>query len=153
MIQNTKYNRVVLVHDYLNEAGGAERVLRVLAEMYPNAPIYVAFAKNGTAKKMFEDRRIIESPWGWLLKWGRLYSYLRFLLPFVWKSVDLSEYDVVITSCSGYIARGFGVRQNTKVIAYCHTPPKWLYGYETPTGGRKKWWGSLYLHGTVPGWT
>jgi glycosyltransferase involved in cell wall biosynthesis len=59
--------------------------------------------------------------------------------------VDLSKYDLVITSCSGYIARGFKVRKETKVVAYCHTPPRWLYGYDTPTGARLKWWGQAFM--------
>lgn len=137
--------KIALVHDYLNEAGGAERVLRVLADMYPTAPIYTAFAKRGSARAMLADRVIHESGWGWLLKIGRIYSYGRFLLPWIWKSIDLREYDLVITSCSGYIARGFKVSKATKVIAYCHTPPRWLYGYDTPTGGNKKWWGQVFM--------
>lgn len=138
--------RIALVHDYLNEAGGAERVLRVLSEMYPEAPIYTAFIKNGTAKQMFGDRLVRESGWGWLLKIGRLYSYLRFLLPLIWRSIDLRDYDLVITSTSGgYIARGFRVGKKTRVVAYCHTPPKWLYGYETPTGAGRRWWGKLFM--------
>ena len=138
--------KIALVHDYLIEAGGAERVLRVLSEMYPEAPIYTAFVRRESrAGKMFSDRRVIESRWGKLLKIGKMYSYLRFLQPMVWKSLDLSEYDLVITSCSGYIARGFWVGKKTRVVAYCHTPPKWLYGYETPTRARGKWWGKIYL--------
>ena len=137
--------KIAIVHDYLNEAGGAERVLRVLADMYPTAPIYTAFIKNGTARAMFTDRELHESSWGWILKRGRLYSYLRFLLPWIWGSIDLSPYDLVITSTSGgYIARGFKVGEKTRVVAYCHTPPKWLYGYETPTGAANKWWGRLF---------
>jgi hypothetical protein len=89
--------KIALVHDYLLEAGGAERVLRVLSDMYPEAPIYTALTKNGSAKKLFSDRVINESPWAWLLKLGRFYSYGRFLLPWIWKSVDLSEYDLIIT--------------------------------------------------------
>ncbi|MEN9566476.1 MAG: hypothetical protein RLZZ69_1672 [Cyanobacteriota bacterium] len=50
--------KIALVHDYLIEAGGAERVLKVLSEMYPQAPIYTALSKNGTAKAMFRDRKI-----------------------------------------------------------------------------------------------
>lgn len=147
----TKWNfssmKIALVHDYLSEAGGAERVLAVLSEMYPEAPIYTAFAKRGTAVKILENskKRIVESKWAWLLKQGRLYSTLRFLLPLVWRSVDLTGYDVVITSCSGYIARGFRTRRDARVIAYCHTPPRWLYGYETPTAAQRTWWGKLYL--------
>ena len=143
----TMIKKIALVHDYLNEAGGAERVLRVLSEMYPEAPIYTAFVKNGTAKAMFSDREIHESAYGWLLKIGRLFSYLRFLLPWIWRSIDLTEYDLVITSTSGgYIARGFRVGDKTRVVAYCHTPPKWLYGYDTPTGALSKWWGRLFIY-------
>lgn len=137
--------KIALVHDYLSEAGGAERVLRVLADMYPKAPIYTALAKNGTAKALFRDRKIVESKWAWVLKIGRMYSYLRFLLPLIWSSVDLTDYDLVITSCSGYIARGFKVRQGAKVVAYCHTPPRWLYGYDTPTGAQNRWWGRVFM--------
>lgn len=137
--------KIAIVHDYLNEAGGAERVLRVLSEMYPEAPIYTAFVKNGSAIKHFTDREIIESKWGWFLKIGRFYSYFRFLLPWIWKGIDLSAYNLVITSCSGYIARGFRVSEKTRVVAYCHTPPKWLYGYETPTQGKNHWWGKAYM--------
>lgn len=138
--------KIALVHDYLSEAGGAERVLKVLSEMYPQAPIYTAFVKNGSAKMMLSGKKIIESKWGGILKIGRLYSYLRFMLPWVWRSIDLSEYDLVITSCSGYIARGFRVSKKTKVVAYCHTPPRWLYGYETPTGASAKWWGRAFMY-------
>lgn len=137
--------RIALVHDYLNEAGGAERVLKVLAEMYPQAPIYTALAKNGTAKAMLGGHKIVESNWAPFLKIGRFYSYFRFLLPWIWRSVDLREYDLVISSCSGYIARGFLVRPDTKVVAYCHTPPRWLYGYDTPTGAQGKWWGKAFM--------
>lgn len=141
----TFYMNIALVHDYLLEAGGAERVLRVLSEMYPAATIYTAVTKGGTARAMFSDRKIVESKWAGVLKIGRLYSYLRFLLPWIWQSIDLTEYDLVITSCSGYIARGFRVRKGAKVVAYCHTPPRWLYGYDTPTGAATVWWGQLFM--------
>ena len=137
--------KIALVHDYLLEAGGAERGLRVLCDMYPKAPIYTALAKNGTAKAMFEKQTIIESKWSAFLKIGRLYSYFRFLLPWIWGSIDLTDYDLVITSSSGYIARGFRVRSEARVICYCHTPPRWLYGYDTPTGASAKWWGKAFM--------
>jgi len=123
---------MALVHDYIKEFGGAERVLRVLADMYPKAPIYTAFRVRGSScDKAFSDKKIVESKWAFLIKHGNLHSPLRFLLPLVWGSIDLREYDLVITSCSSYIARGFRVSDKTKVIAYCHTPPRFLYGYET----------------------
>jgi len=124
--------KIALVHDYLKELGGAERVLRTLSDMYPEAPIYTAFQiKGSVAVKEFGDRKVRQSFLAPVLKIWRLHSPLRFLAPFIWRSMDLSKYDVVITSASWYISRGFRVGKNTKVICYCHTPPRYLYGYET----------------------
>lgn len=132
--------KIALVHDYLKEFGGAERVLRTLSDMYPEAPIYTAFQIPGSScAKEFSDRKIIESPWSFLIKWGNLYSPLRFLIPFIWGSMDLTSYDLVITSCSSYFARGFKVGKNTTVVAYCHTPPRFLYGYETSINLQRFW--------------
>ncbi len=137
--------KIALVHDYIKEFGGAERVLRVLADMFPEAPIYTAFVTPGsTAALAFADRKLIESQFGPLLRYGNLHSPLRFLLPWIWKSIDLSAYDLVITSCSGYIARGFKVSEKTKLIAYCHTPPRFLYGYETSINLQKYWIVRIY---------
>lgn len=131
---------IALVHDYIKEFGGAERVLKVLSEMYPDAPIYTAFCvKGSTADKEFKGKKIIESKFAPLLKIWKLYSPLRFLIPAIWRSFDLSKYDLVITSSSWYVTRGFKVGKNTKVIDYCHTPPRWLYGYETSVGFTRYW--------------
>jgi len=138
--------KIALVHDYLNEFGGAEKVLRVLSEMYPKAPIYTAFCKrNSIAGKAFADREVRESFLAPILKIWRLYSPLRFLIPVIWRAMDLSEFDVVITSSSAYIARGFRVTKETRVICYCHTPPRYLYGYETSVNWKKRWWMRLYM--------
>jgi glycosyltransferase involved in cell wall biosynthesis len=132
--------KVALVHDYIKEYGGAERVLRTLADMYPKAPIFTAFRiKGSTCDKEFAGREIVESWLAPLLKVWLLYSPLRFLTPLIWRSFDFSDYDLVITSCSWYLTRGFKVGPKTKVVAYCHTPPRWLYGYETSVGFTKYW--------------
>ena len=132
--------KVALVHDYIKEFGGAERVLKTLTEIYPEASIYTAFSVKGSAaEKEFRSKEIIESWLAPLLKIGKLYSPLRFLAPLIWGTMDLSKYDLVITSCSWYITRGFKVGPKTKVIAYCHTPPRWLYGYETSVGFTRYW--------------
>ena len=137
--------RIALVHDFLKEYGGAERVLRALSDIYPQAPIYTAFkVDNSVAAKEFSDRKVLESKWAWLIKRGHLYSPLRFLLPLIWGSIDLSMFDLVITSCSSYIARGFKVGSKTKIVAYCHTPPRFLYGYRTSVDWQKYWPVKLY---------
>ncbi len=135
-----KHMKIALVHDYIKEYGGAERVLRTLTEIYPKAPIYTAFrVKDSTADKEFKGKEIKESFLSPLLKIDNFYSPLRFLTPLIWKSMNLSQYDVVIASSGWYITRGFRVGPKTKVICYCHTPPRWLYGYETSVGFTKYW--------------
>ncbi len=154
--------KVALVHDYLKEYGGAERVLWALHEIWPEAPIYTAFChKNSAAGRAFTDVRIIESWLAPLIKFKNLYSPLRFLTPLIWKSFDLSAYDLVISSASWYITRGFRVDppiglsadkageagRKTKVICYCHTPPRYLYGYPTSIEWRRYW--PLRVYGLI----
>jgi glycosyltransferase involved in cell wall biosynthesis len=132
--------KVALVHDYLKEYGGAERVLQALHEIWPEAPIYTAFClKNSAAGKEFSDAKIVESWLAPLIKHKNLYSPLRFLAPSVWKSFNFKNYDLVITSASWYITRGFRVGPKTKVICYCHTPPRYLYGYPTSIEWQRYW--------------
>ena len=54
--------KVALVHDYLNEFGGAERVLLALSEIYPDAPIYTIFQKDSSeSARRFRGKKIIQS--------------------------------------------------------------------------------------------
>jgi len=143
MIHNSL--KVALVHDYIREYGGAERVLKTLTELFPSAPIFTAFrVKGSTADKEFKDKKIIQSFLAPILKIDNLYSPLRFLIPIIWRSFDLSDYDLVITSASWYVTRGFKVGPKTLVVCYCHTPPRWLYGYETSVKFTKYWPVKIY---------
>ena len=84
--------KIAIVHDYIKEYGGAERVLKTLSDMYLEAPIYTAFrVKDSTADKEFEGRKIIESSLSPILKIRKLYSPLRFLIPIIWGRFDLSK--------------------------------------------------------------
>jgi glycosyltransferase involved in cell wall biosynthesis len=60
-----------------------------------------------------------------------LASPLRFLAPAIWNSFDFSGYDVVLGSSSWYVTKGFARIGKAIEICYCHTPPRWLYGYTT----------------------
>jgi glycosyltransferase involved in cell wall biosynthesis len=147
--------KVALVHDYIKEYGGAERVLEALCELYPDAPIYTAFYnKNSHAYERFKGKKIIAS-WAQHVPFfaTKLHSPLRFLAPLIWGSFNFSTYDVVISSASWYVTKGFGRRHSGErsdsrikngswtsqddkdkrpiEICYCHTPPRWLYGYKT----------------------
>lgn len=138
--------RIALVHDYLNEFGGAERVLWVLHEMFPEAPIYTAFKVRGSAaERKFRGVKVVTS---WAQKmpfFSKLYSPLRFLAPWIWGSVakKLKQYDLVITSASGYITKGLHKNE----ICYCHAPPRFLYGYQTAREWQKHW--PIRMYGLV----
>lgn len=127
---------IALVHDMLGEFGGAERVLLALSELWPQAPIYTAFYRNGPAWDRFKGKDVRVS-WAHHIPGfaTKFHSPLRFLAPTIWNSFDFSSYDVVVSSASWYITKGFGNRGTTKngpiEVCYCHTPPRWLYGYPT----------------------
>jgi len=134
--------KIALVHDYLKEFGGAERVLMALHEIWPEAPIYTIFCKKASSSaKIFKEAKIIESWFAKLPFCDRLMSPFRFLIPLIWKSFDFSQFDLVISSASWAVTKGFlpssrlgGItaRQHGGVeVCYCHTPPRYLYGYET----------------------
>jgi glycosyltransferase involved in cell wall biosynthesis len=136
--------KVALVHDYLKEPGGAEVVLATLKEMFPEAPIYTAFKFPGywgRYKKLMSGWNIRES-WGKYLPFlPKFLSYYTILSPWFFTKMDLSEFDVVIISqTGGYFPNGVKVGPKTKVITYCHTPPRFLYGYDTATKERYKWY-------------
>ena len=132
--------KIALVHDQLHEFGGAERVLVALTEIFPNAPIYTAFhnPKNlGVHSKHFEKSNIIPS---WAQKipfFPSIYSPLRFLAPFIWKSFDFSKFDLVISSSGWYMCKGVKTGLKTINICYLHHPPRYLYGYETAVEWQK----------------
>lgn len=132
--------RVALVHDYLNEFGGAERVLLALSNMYPEAPIYtIYYKKDSSCGDHFKNKKIIQSWFSWLPYSHKLISPFRFLIPFIWASFDFSDYDLVITSASWAVTKGMKRGEKTKEICYLHTPPRYLWGYDTSRDWSKLW--------------
>ncbi|MFH1827292.1 MAG: glycosyltransferase, partial [bacterium] len=138
-----KYNiemKIALVHDQLQEFGGAERVLMSLKKIFPNAPVYTAFYNYKTLghhAKEIKKWKIIPSWAQYVPFFKKLYSPLRFLAPQIWESFDFFKYDVVITSSGWYMCKGITTDKKTKNICYMHHPPRYLYGYETAVEWQK----------------
>lgn len=122
-----KFGRVALVHDFLLYRGGAERVLRVLADMFPEAPIYTLLSDREGMKGMFDDREVRTS---FLGAWPNfLRKRHRWLLPFygaATEAIDLRDFDLVISS-SGAWTKGIVTRLRTKHIAYVHSPMRFVW--------------------------
>lgn len=137
--------KVALVHDYLKEYGGAERVLEALHEIYPEAPVFTAFVDwegLGIHGKRFKDWEIQESWVGKLPLFKKLHSPLRILAPLIWDSFNFKDFAVVISSSSVYFGKGLN-KNGAWHISYCHTPPRFLYGYLTAVEWQKHWWGRI----------
>ncbi len=125
--------KIALVHDYLREYGGAERVLEAIHNLYPDAPVYVGFIdwkSLGIHAHRFRNWQIKET---WICRLPlhkKLYSPYRIFAPKAFEALDLSDFDVVISSSNAYFAKSVRV-PNGKHVCYCHTPPRALYGYST----------------------
>ena len=127
--------KVALVHDFLREYGGAERVLEVLHELYPEAPVYTAYVNldaMGENGKRFKSWDIRPSWFQHFPFANRLLSPFRIFGPKMFESFDLSSYDLVISSSSAtHLAKAVITKPETLHISYIHTPPRFLYGYTT----------------------
>ena len=117
--------RIALVHDYLSQDGGAERVLKSLHEIWPEAPIFVLFHdrkkinyfEQGNIKESFLAKMpLIRSAFEWYLPW----------MPVATERHDLRDFDVVISSTSAF-SKGVITAPGTLHISYCHTPPRYLW--------------------------
>jgi len=117
--------KIALLHDYLNQAGGAERVLLALSELYPEAPIYTLI-HDPKRLSGFENKNIKTSFLQKLPFAGSKIRYYLPLMPTAVESLNLSAYDVVISSSSALI-KGVITHPNTLHICYCHTPTRYLW--------------------------
>lgn len=131
--------KIALVHDYLREYGGAERVLEALHEIYPEAPVYTAFFDEeslGIHAQRFAGWDIRETGITRLPWYKKLHSPYRIFAPYFFSKLDLSQFECVISSTNAYYAKAIQV-PNGKHICYCHTPPRALYGYTTVSNWKK----------------
>jgi glycosyltransferase involved in cell wall biosynthesis len=117
--------KLALVHDYLSQDGGAERVLKALHETWPEAPIFVLFhdkkkinyLNRDKIKESFLSRLpFVRGAFQWYLPW----------MPSATEHHDLRDFDVVLSSTSAF-AKGVITPPGTLHISYCHTPPRYLW--------------------------
>ncbi|NCC70590.1 glycosyltransferase family 4 protein, partial [bacterium] len=118
--------KVALVHDHLNQMGGAEKVLLALSDIFPDAPIYTLYYNSKDTKGVFENKKIITSK---IQNFPFVKKFFRFYLTYMPKAVesfDFSSYDLVISSSSAF-AKGIITPDNCVHICYCHTPTRYLW--------------------------
>ena len=119
--------KVALVHDFLDQYGGAERVLEVLTEMFPKAPIFTLLYDKEKMRGKFADKEIQTS---FLQKFPKFWRQRKkWLLPFMPtapETFNLRDFDLIITS-SGAWSKGIVTRLNTIHISYLHSPMRFAW--------------------------
>ncbi|HZT98725.1 MAG TPA: glycosyltransferase [Ktedonobacteraceae bacterium] len=121
--------RVALVHDYLNQMGGAERVVMAFHEIFPDAPIYTSIYDPERVDPVFRTMDIRTTFMQKLPLVTKYHQpYLPFY-PFAMESLDLRGYDLVLSSSSAF-GKGVITRPETLHICYCHTPMRWCWNYD-----------------------
>jgi glycosyltransferase involved in cell wall biosynthesis len=123
---------VAILHDYLTQYGGAERVLEELCAMWPEADLYTTFYdRDRLARLGFRvPNRIHTILPVWWPHNGRAAKLWTFAYPVAWRLLKLKRYDVVISSTS-FAAHHARLPGDTPHISYCHSPPRFLYGLTT----------------------
>ena len=121
--------RVALVHDYLNQMGGAEKVLLALHELFPQAPIYTSIYDAPRMSRRFREMEIHTSFMQGLPLVRRHHQPFLPLYPFAFERMDLRAFDLVISDSSAF-AKGVLTRPDAVHISYCHTPMRWAWNYE-----------------------
>jgi glycosyltransferase involved in cell wall biosynthesis len=118
--------KVALVHDYLTQLGGAEKVLYNFQRVFPESPIFVLINDKRKTAFTFPIEKVKTS---WLQYFPlsvKNYQWYLTLMPLAIESYKLDNYDVILSSTSS-IAKGIKVGPQSLHICYCHTPPRYLW--------------------------
>ncbi|MBI3396905.1 glycosyltransferase [Candidatus Woesebacteria bacterium] len=121
--------KVAIVYDRVNKLGGAERVLLVLHEMFPDAPLYTSVYNSKTAKWAKVFPKVVTSFLQNIPLTKSRHDKLAIFMPLAFQSFNFDRYDLVV-SVTSEAAKGIITRGKTKHICYCLTPTRYLWsGY------------------------
>ena len=118
--------RVAIVHDWFYTRGGAERVVEVLADIFPQADLFALFARPETMAPHLRSRKLTTS---FLQKIPLIHRFHRHTLmfhPFALEQFDLTGYDLVISSTAGTV-KGLLTSTNTMHVCYCYSPMRYIW--------------------------
>ncbi|MBE1445680.1 glycosyltransferase [Paenibacillus sp. OAS669] len=118
--------KIALVHDYLNQYGGAERVLECFMDMFPEAPVYTIISDLSKMPARFAEANITNSFIQNVPFSRKHYKKMLGLLPHAVEGFDLREYDVILSSSSAF-AKGVITTPSQLHICYCHTPMRYVW--------------------------
>lgn len=122
-------SRIALVHDNFAQMGGAEKVAESLYKILPEADLHSTLAAREKLSSVLRQADIRTTWMQNLPSVGRYYRHYFMLYPFAVEGMDLSSYDLIVSSCFGY-AKGVKRNPNAVHVSYCHTPMRWVWRYE-----------------------
>lgn len=118
--------RIALLHDWLTGMRGGEKVLQEIASLYPEADLFTLIHRRGSCPTITAGRDVHTS---WLDHLPGVRKYYRYLLPAMphaIESLDLSDYDLIL-STSHCVAKGARKRDDATHICYCHSPMRYIW--------------------------
>ena len=118
---------VAIVHDYLNQYGGAERVLEALHELYPHAPVYTSVYAPTVMPTAYQSWDIRTSFMQRLPFVARRHQFYFPLYAQAFERFDFNAYDLVLSSSSAW-AKGVITGPQTLHVCYCHAPMRFVWG-------------------------
>ncbi len=121
---------VALVHDWLNQLGGAEDVLSVLHQIYPRAPIFTSIYAR---QRMPAAWRAWDIRSTWMDRLPAVHRYHQPYMPvfaWVWAHYRIpADYDVILSNKSAFCIGARGVRPDARHVCYCLTPTRFTYDF------------------------
>lgn len=154
--QSKKKPRIAIVHDWLTNMGGAENTVLALAEAFPDAPIYTSTYEPSKMSKDFHKLDIRTTKLQKLPKKLRaLHKFFPMLRVKAFRDLDLSEYDIIISSSSAESKQVRKTRPGQIHICYCHTPIRYYWSHyneykKDPGFGKLNWLIRLAIPIMVP---
>lgn len=122
--------KVAIVHDFLMQMGGAEKVVEVLHEMFPEAPIYTSAFDPTVMPAYYRSWDIRTSFIQRLPFKRRTHRMILPLYPIAFEQFDLSAYDLVISSSSAF-AKGIITPPHTVHVCYTHAPMRFAWSTQS----------------------
>lgn len=119
---------VAIVHDWLNQMGGAERVLEALKEVFPEAPVFTSVYWPEAMPSAYGTWEIVTSFLDRMPGIHRHHQPYLPLYPLAFEAFDFSGFDVVISNKSGF-CHGIITPPETLHLCYCLSPTRYLWDY------------------------
>ena len=123
---NIENLKVAIVHDWLVNYGGAERVVETFLEIFPQADIYTLVYDEKKMEKSFPKEKVHTTFIQKIPKATKLYTKLLPLMPLAFEELNLTKYDLVVSS-SSCCAKGIITSPNTLHLSYIHSPMRYIW--------------------------